>query len=292
MTHIMTMTSIEIQKKRKKKSKNLTTDKLLKTRRKKLMRKFWKWKNIQNIIKNEETGESSTQEERVLILNGTIAEESWFDDEVTPAVFKEELQAGTGPITVWINSPGGDCIAAAQIYNMLMDYKFDVTVKIDGIAASAASVIAMAGTKVLMSPVSLMMIHNPATIAFGDKAEMKKVIEMLDAVKDSIMNAYEIKTGLSSNEISKLMDNETWFDAKKALELKFCDEIMSRDNVSDFIESNPFMFQKNLSESNLTNKLMDKYLIKKPAVEEIAKKEETLSIAEIDRRLNLIEKFM
>ncbi|MBP3200202.1 MAG: Clp protease ClpP [Lachnospiraceae bacterium] len=256
------------------------------------MRKFWKWKNIQNVIKNEETGESSTQEERVLILNGTIAEESWFDDEVTPAVFKEELQAGTGPITVWINSPGGDCIAAAQIYNMLMDYKFDVTVKIDGIAASAASVIAMAGTKVLMSPVSLMMIHNPATIAFGDKVEMKKVIEMLDAVKDSIMNAYEIKTGLSSNEISKLMDNETWFDAKKALELKFCDEIMSRDNVSDFIESNPFMFQKNLSESNLTNKLMDKYLIKKPAVEETAKKEDTLSIAEIDRRLNLIEKFM
>lgn len=88
------------------------------------------------------------------------------------------------------------------------------------------------------------------------------------------------------------MDNETWFDAKKALELKFCDEIMSRDNVSDFIESNPFMFQKNLSESNLTNKLMDKYLIKKPAVEETAKKEDTLSIAEIDRRLNLIEKFM
>ena len=236
------------------------------------MRKFWKWKNIKNIVKNEKTGESSTQEERVLILNGTIAEESWFDDEITPAMFKEELHESKGPITVWINSPGGDCIAAAQIYNMLMDYKGDVTVKIDGIAASAASVIAMAGTKVLMSPVSLMMIHNPATLAFGDKHEMNKVIEMLDAVKDSIMNAYEIKTGLSQKELSKLMDNESWFDAKKALELKFCDEIMSRDNVSDFIESNPFMFQKNLSESNLTNKLMDKYLIKKPAVEETAKK--------------------
>ena len=84
----------------------------------------------------------------MLFLNGTIAEESWFDDDVTPALFREELNAGTGNITVWINSPGGDCVAAAQIYNMLMDYKGDVTVKIDGIAASAASVIAMAGTKV------------------------------------------------------------------------------------------------------------------------------------------------
>ena len=138
----------------------------------------------------------------MLFLNGTIAEESWFDDDVTPALFREELNAGTGNITVWINSPGGDCVAAAQIYNMLMDYKGDVTVKIDGIAASAASVIAMAGTKVLMSPVSMMMIHNPATIAFGDTAEMQKAINMLAEVKESIMNAYEIKTGMSRTKIS------------------------------------------------------------------------------------------
>ena len=114
-------------------------------------------------------------------------------------------------ITVWINSPGGDVFAAAQIYNMLMDYKGHVTVKIDGLAASAASVIAMAGTKVLMSPVAMMMIHNPATIAIGDTAEMKKAIEMLDEVKESIMNAYEIKTGLNRTKISHLMDAESWF---------------------------------------------------------------------------------
>lgn len=82
--------------------------------------------------------------ERVLFLNGTIAEDSWFDDDVTPQLFKNELLSGNGDVTVWINSPGGDCIAAAQIYNMLVDYKGNVTVKIDGIAASAASVIAMA----------------------------------------------------------------------------------------------------------------------------------------------------
>ena len=136
-------------------------------RRKILMKKFWNWKSRKI---RDQAGEEVS--ERVLFLNGTIAEESWFDDDVTPALFKQELDSGEGNITVWINSPGGDCVAAAQIYNMLMDYKGDVTVKIDGIAASAASVIAMAGTKVLMSPVSMMMIHNPATIAFGDTAEM------------------------------------------------------------------------------------------------------------------------
>ena len=133
--------------------------------------------------------------ERTLFLNGTIAEESWFDDDVTPKLFKDELLSGSGDITVWINSPGGDCVAAAQIYNMLMDYKGNVTVKIDGIAASAASVIAMAGTKVMVSPVSMLMIHNPATVAMGDATEMQKAIAMLDEVKESIINAYEIKTG-------------------------------------------------------------------------------------------------
>ena len=175
------------------------------------MKKFWKWKN--------QTQNSPT--ERVLTLNGTIAEESWFDDDVTPQLFKEELLSGSGDITVWINSPGGDCVAAAQIYNMLMDYKGNVTVKIDGIAASAASVIAMAGTEVLMSPVSTMMIHNPATVAMGDHNEMQKAIEMLNEVKESIINAYEIKTGLSRAKLSHLMDSETWMNANKAVELGF-----------------------------------------------------------------------
>ena len=129
---------------------------------------------------------------------------------------------------MWINSPGGDCVAAAQIYNMLMDYKGNVTVKIDGIAASAASVIAMAGTRVLMSPVSMLMIHNPMTVAMGDAAEMEKAIEMLASVKDSIINAYEIKTGLSRAKLSHLMDAETWMDANKAVELGFADEILQR----------------------------------------------------------------
>ena len=166
--------------------------------------------------------------ERILELNGTIAEESWFDDDVTPQLFKDELNSGTGDITVWINSPGGDCVAAAQIYNMLSNYKGKVTVKIDGIAASAASVIAMAGDTVLVSPVSMLMIHNPATIAWGDHAEMQKAIDMLSEVKESIINAYVLKTGLSRPKLSHLMDAETWMDANKAVELGFADEIMMR----------------------------------------------------------------
>lgn len=119
-------------------------------------------------------------------------------------------------------------MAAAQIYNMLSNYKGKVTVKIDGIAASAASVIAMAGDTVLVSPVSMLMIHNPATIAWGDHAEMQKAIDMLAEVKESIINAYVLKTGLSRPKLSHLMDAETWMDANKAVELGFADEIMMR----------------------------------------------------------------
>ena len=185
------------------------------------MKKFWNWKKK---AVNLESGQEA--EERILFMNGVIAEDSWFDDDVTPALFKDELNAGTGDITLWINSPGGDCVAAAQIFNMLSEYPGKVTVKIDGLAASAASVIAMAGTEVWMSPVSMMMIHNPATVAWGDHSEMKKAMELLDAVKESIINAYVRKTGQSRAKLSHLMDAETWMDANKAVELGFADDIL------------------------------------------------------------------
>ena len=210
------------------------------------MKKFWNWKIIQN--------NKDEPNEAVLYLNGTIAEESWFDDDVTPKIFKEELENHQGDITVWINSPGGDCIAAAQIYNLLIEHKGNVTVKIDGIAASAASVIAMAGTMVKMSPVAMLMIHNPMTIAYGNTSEMEKAIEMLQEVKESIINAYELKTGLSRNKLSKLMDNETWMDARKAVELGFADEMMERNTKNLEPPSVSMMY----SETVLTNSLMDK----------------------------------
>ena len=163
-------------------------------------------------------------------MNGTIADESWYDDDVTPQLFKNDLYAESGDVTVWLNSPGGDCVAAAQIYNMLKEYPGNITIKIDGIAASAASLIAMAGDYVLMSPVSMMMIHNPMTAAIGNADEMQKAAAMLDEVKDSIINAYELKTGLTRAKLSHLMDDETWMNAVTAVDLGFADDILYRDS--------------------------------------------------------------
>ena len=251
------------------------------------MKKFWNWKS--RTVTNSETQEQT--QERTLFLNGTIAEESWFDDDVTPQLFKDELMSGSGNITVWINSPGGDCVAAAQIYNMLMDYKGDVTVKIDGIAASAASVIAMAGTKVLVSPVSMLMIHNPMTAAFGNSEEMQKAIEMLSSVKDSIINAYEIKTGLSRAKLSHLMDAETWMDANKAVELGFADELMQRSLESEEVPTQAVSML--YSKANVVNSLMEKIAAKcaiepKPAVPERTGR----SVDELRAKLNTIKNYI
>ena len=180
-----------------------------------MKRKFWNW------VKNEGKLEAT----RTLFLNEEIPDETWYVDKVTPQLFKNELNVDSGDITVWINSPGGDVFAAAQIYNMLRDYKGNVTVKIDGLAASAASVIAVAGDTVLVSPVA-MMIHNPATLAMGNTKDMEAAIAMLNEVKESILNAYVDKTGLSRNKLSKMMDDETWFNAKKAVELGFADRVL------------------------------------------------------------------
>ncbi|WP_042395806.1 head maturation protease, ClpP-related [Clostridium saudiense] len=200
-------------------------------------KKFWNW------VKNEEG--------RTLYFDGYIAQDSWFDDDITPKQFKSELTNSEGDIIVWLNSPGGDVFAASQIYNMLKEYDGKVTVKIDGIAASAASVIAMAGSEILMSPVAMMMIHNPATVIFGEASDLQSGIEMLSEVKESIINAYEQKTSLPRNKISKMMDAETWFSAQKAVELGFADKVLYEDSgeVTD-----GFIFDK----VTVTNALMRK----------------------------------
>ena len=212
------------------------------------MKHFWKW------TKDEDTGQ------RELWLEGVIAEESWWGDEITPAIFKEELHSGRGPILLHISSPGGDCIAASQIYTFLMDYPFDVIVQIDGIAASAASVIAMAGTTVRMSPTAMMMLHNPWTTTTGDAAEMQKAIDLLDEVKESIINAYQIKTGLSRIKLSNIMDAETWLNAHKAKELGFCDEVLYEDTEEE--TENPgakpdFIFSAKTAALTLMNKVLE-----------------------------------
>ena len=208
-----------------------------------MKRKFWNW------VRNE-------GEKRTLFLDGEISDETWFGDEVTPAIFREELHAAEGDVVLWINSPGSDCFAAAQIYNMLMDYPGKVTVRIDGLAASAASVIAMAGTTVEISPVGMVMIHNPMTISIGDVQEMERAIALLAEVKESIINAYEIKMGKPRSKISRLMDAETWMNAKKAVELGFADAILTGEkNRPTGDEADGLIF----SRAAVTNSLLSKF---------------------------------
>ena len=177
------------------------------------MKKFWNW------IHDDSGG-------RVLRLEGPIDSESFWGDEITPKAFRDDLYAEEGDITLWVNSPGGNVFAAAEIYTMLRDYPGNVTVRIASIAASAASVVAMAGNLVQISPTGMLMVHDPSTIAMGNARDMEKAITTLNEVKESIINAYAFKTGLSRNRISKLMSDETWLNAKKAVELGFADEIL------------------------------------------------------------------
>lgn len=177
------------------------------------MQKFWNW------IHDDSGG-------RVLRLEGPIDSDSYWGDEITPKNFRDELYAEDGDVTIYLNSPGGNVFAAAEIYTMIRDYPHNVKVRIASIAASAATVIAMAGDVVQMSPTALILIHDPSTIAMGNTKDMEKAITTLNEVKESIINAYAAKTGLSRGKISKLMSDETWMNAKKAVELGFADEIL------------------------------------------------------------------
>ena len=221
------------------------------------MKRFWNWSGPQN--------------QRVLTINGTIAEDSWVDDEVTPQVFQDELSQGKGPINLWLNSPGGDCVAASRIYTMLMNYPDDVNVKIDGIAASAASVIAMAGTKVSMAPTAMIMIHNPLTIVGGQKEDLDQAVQMLTETKESIINAYELKTNLPREKISSMMDDETWMNVNKAIELGFADNMLGQDkDVTDC-----YSYSDKQSELVLLNKL-------KPQTKS------NISVKSLQKRLSLL----
>ena len=151
--------------------------------------KFWNW------LDDADSGE------RTLMLNGTITDEAWFEDSVTPSQFRAELAKCSGDVSIWINSPGGGVLAAAQIYNMLMEYPGNVRVRIDGLAASAATIVAMAGNTVEISPVGCMFVHNPEAMSIGNASDHRLTIEMLSEIKECIINAHEIKTGRSRKEL-------------------------------------------------------------------------------------------
>ena len=209
------------------------------------MKKFW------NFIQNEDTSETE------LLFNGPISEDTWWGDEVTPALFRDELAKVSGNLTVWLNSPGGDVFAASQIYSMLKNHKGKVTVKIDGIAASAASVVAMAGDETLISPTGMLMIHDPITLAYGNKTDMEQTITMLEEVKESILNAYVQKSHQSRETLSQLMSEETWMNAEKALELGLVDGILFADSPapSTQTEPQPVQYSAKHTQNTLLHKL-------------------------------------
>lgn len=262
------------------------------------MDKFWRW------VVNE----AEDVPMRTLHLEGYIAESSWFDDDITPKQFKTELYGsgpGTDDIVVKIHSPGGDTFAAAQIYNMLREYPGKISVHVDGLAASAASVIAMAGDEVCVSPLSVIMIHNPAMLIAGEVADLQVGINLLSEVKESIINAYQTKTGQSRAKISHMMDAETWMSAHKAIELKFADKILYESEPVDE-KSSGFIFDQMTVTNALRNKLPGiqarmKFLSEKqeePKSSEMSKNKETkqeptektlIPIAQLQRRLELIK---
>lgn len=190
------------------------------------MKKFWNW------IHDDGGG-------RVLLLEGPIDSENFWGDEITPQMFREDLEAEDGDVTVWINSPGGNVFAAAEIYTMLKDYAGKVTVKVASLAASAASVVAMAGDTVQMSPTALLMLHDPSTVAMGNTRDMEKAIAALNEVKEAIVNAYAAKSGLRRGRIADLMSEETWLNAKKAVELGFADEVLYEGKEEKAAEEPP-----------------------------------------------------
>ena len=242
-----------------------------------MKKKFW---NFNKITVADEADPGSVAESYELRLEGAISEESWWGDEITPKEFREELSQVSGPLTVWINSPGGDVFAASQIYTMLKEYGDKVTVKIDALAASAASVVAMAGDEVYMSPPAMMMVHDPSTLAWGNESDMKEAIKVLKEVKESIVNAYEAKTGRSRDELAKLMQDEgTWMNAKKAVELGFADAVLyedGSDGSGDFIGATAF------SPFHVVNSLTEQIEASKPVSPEPEDIPETPEAEDID----------
>lgn len=245
-------------------------------------KKFWNW------VKNEDSGETE------LYFEGPISDCTWFGDEITPAMFRDELSKVNGNLTVWVNSPGGDCVSASQIYTMLKNHKGKVTVKIDGIAASAASVVAMAGDETLISPTGYLMVHNPMTLASGNKSDMEKAIALLDEIKEGIINAYVRKTGLSRNKISKLMDDETWLNAEKALQLGFVDGILFDEKKKPFIpeEDEPgedTLEEEEPKENNLTAMSYSRVSTMQSLMKKVFAEHKGTPVDQLMSRLNLLK---
>jgi ATP-dependent Clp protease protease subunit len=188
-------------------------------------KRFWNFKSL-----DEKMGE--------LTLYGEISNETWWGDEVTPKEFKSDLDnlGEIDTLNIYINSPGGDVFAGQTIYSILKRHKAHKNVYIDGLAASIASVIAMAGNTIFMPKNSMMMIHNPWTIGMGNASEFRKLAEDLDKIRESLIAAYEGHSALTRDEIIEIMDSETWLTASECEEYGFCDVVEEEENMAASID--------------------------------------------------------
>lgn len=180
---------------------------------------FWTIKNA-----------AATGGEAEIELYGMISEYSWFEDDVTPKLFRSELdKLGGAPVTLRIHSAGGDVVAASVIRAALTEYSGQVTARIDGVCASAATIVALAADRILMQDSAFFMIHDPAVSIFLadlDIATMQGLLDALKSVKGGLVDAYETRTGLSRSRIEKMMSDETWMNASEAVKFGFADDII------------------------------------------------------------------
>ena len=197
---------------------------------------FWCCKNLDGKpAEPMRPDESNAPADGILDIDGEIvAEEGWFTPEgaVVAKGFRQRL-AQYRNVTVRINSPGGDVMAGAEIYSALKEHSLNghgkVRVEITALAASAASVIAMAGDEIAMYPTSYMMIHNPWTIAAGDAKDLRKAARTLDVISEGLINAYQQRTGKGRDELKRMLEAETWMSAGTCVSEGFADEIIGAE---------------------------------------------------------------
>ena len=186
------------------------------------MKKFWEFR----AAKKEKVGE--------LLLYGYISNSSWWGDEVTPKQFAKDLKelGDIETLNLYINSGGGDVFAAQAIYSMLARHEAKKHVYIDGLAASAASLIAMVGDTVTMPKNAMIMIHNPWSWGMGFASDFRKIADDLDKIREAMIPTYADKSGLSHEEVVAIMDAETWLTAEEAVEKGFADEVEEAKEIA------------------------------------------------------------
>jgi|GEM_PF-609831 len=218
------------------------------------MKKFWR---IQDSV------ESDGQE---LILEGVVSAEEWWGDEITPKAFRDELAKINGKLTVVINSVGGEVFAGVQIYNILKA-RGNSTVRVEGIAGSIASVIAMAGEEIVMTPGSVMMVHKPSMGAWGNSSDMEDAQKILELLEDELIEIYVSRTGLTKEKVSELLvgdnGNGTWMGGKEAVGLGFADRVLEDEELK--------LTVKDAMKAMMSNKLQFTMQVSKESLEAFAK---------------------